>query len=218
MMLRGFSGFGGGFGLDVPYTKPNGDIGAAALTANASGTCGSLYGVQQILTDLGFYSGKIDGQMGSGTFTALRTWSESTGGPYTKGTYPNAATCQALMSQWAAKSTPAPAPVQTAAPAQSQSYPSAGVSTSPVSAPVSTASAGGSKVAVLSSSKVNKALHAAVTGTRAPGSGGGPLAWFQAQSTPVKAAVVGGGVLAVGGIAYLAFGRKTATPNRRRRR
>jgi hypothetical protein len=67
----GVSGYGA-FGLDVPYVDPSG----AAQIANADATqpmCsagGDMHAMQQMLKDLGFYAGPIDGAASAASLTA----------------------------------------------------------------------------------------------------------------------------------------------------
>jgi lysozyme family protein len=187
--------FGFGFGLDVPMMKFGTMSTIGAPAASNEGTCSDPFALQQMLKDLGYYGGAIDGAIGSGTMTALRKFAEETGAPYTKGTFPKAATCQAVMDAWAAKMAPAQVPAPS---------------------PTAQASGSGPGHFLLSPTLMQslfKKTSTPTSGSAAPGS-----SWWGSQTTVTKVAVVGGALVVVGGVAYLVLGKKRATPNRRRRR
>lgn len=116
--MKGFGAYAG-FGLDVPMLKFGTQSTIGHPTADNSGTCGDSFAVQQMLKDLGYYSGAIDGAIGSGTMLGLRNFATASGISYTPGTFPKGSVCSALMDAWSAahqpqqlvSSSPAPAPV-----------------------------------------------------------------------------------------------------------
>lgn len=184
-----------GFGIDVPYVKNMTQV-IGQPVADNSGKCGDSFAVQQMLAELGLYAGQIDGQLGPQSLKAIRVFAESIG-LSTGGTFPKADVCQALISAYTAKMA--------------------------ATAPTASPSTRWSKYTV------SKVMRPRIIVLKKPDgtteyveANAGPLAkmgdWWDAQSTMTKVAVVGGGVAVVGGIAWLAMGRKRATPNRRRRR
>lgn len=87
-----------GFGLDVPYTSGTTKKIASAVADN-SGTCSAPVAVEQMLADLGYFKGKVDGIFGSDTLAAVKAFEKDSGLPATNG-YPKKATCQRLMDAW----------------------------------------------------------------------------------------------------------------------
>lgn len=180
-----------GLGLDVPYVKFG--------TAHGTGTpttalyCGDPFALQQMLTDLGFYSGMIDGNVGSESLAAVSKFADATGALYTKGTLPQGATCTALMAAWSALHAPA-------APA-----------TPAVRAPLHVTAAMlpglmlnvGGKTFTVPSGADDK-----IKGAASPAAVAAPTSWG-------LYAAIGGGVLLVGAVAYALTRKKTATANRR---
>jgi peptidoglycan hydrolase-like protein with peptidoglycan-binding domain len=153
-----------------------------------------------MLADLGFYHGKIDGQMGTGTRSAVTAFAAAQGidaGPY----YSTGAICQAIMDAYTAKHAPAPAaPAPVAAPAPA-------LSTRLFLNP-----------AIMAAFAKSRATTTA-GGAAAPGAGGGITGWWGSQSTPVKIGI-GVAVAALLGLGiYAATSKpKAATPNARRHR
>jgi hypothetical protein len=194
--------YGFGFGLDVPLMKFGTQSVIGSPAAVNDGKCGDSFALQQMLADLGVYSGTVDGAIGSGTMTALRKFSEVTGVPYDKGTFPKATVCQAVMDTWAAKmAPPPPAAASTASPTM----------------------AGGVKFQRFAAKAF--VARSAADSARATGAGarGGDVtvagegSWWASLSGGAQLAIVGGGLAAVGAVAYLMLGRKRAAPNPRRR-
>jgi hypothetical protein len=120
---HGLRGFGD---IDVPYTTSSGASGSAHLTT--ASRCGSVFGVQQMLTDLG-YPVAIDGTLGPETLAAVKAYASASGVAYRQGSYPSGALCQSMEDAWTAAhgapaapaaptvpAVPAPAPAPTAAP------------------------------------------------------------------------------------------------------
>lgn len=97
----GFAGLGLGFGdATVPFTTSKGVTGTATATTQAS--CGSLFGVQQMLSDLGYHAA-VDGIYGPETSGALSSFAQEHGVPYQSGTLPSGQVCQALEDAWLAR-------------------------------------------------------------------------------------------------------------------
>lgn len=188
-----------GFGIDVPYVKNMTQV-IGHPVADGSGTCGDPWALQQMLAELGFYAGQVDGQIGPQSLTAVRQFAEALGVSYTKGTFPKAPVCQAIITAWTAKMAATP----------------------PSTVTTSTAPSKGPTYTIAQRKRIIDMIQRTGTYSSSMAIDSGPLekmgAWWGEQTTVTKVAVVGGGVAVVGGIAYLAFGKKKATPNRRRRR
>ena len=88
-----------GFGMDVPYTDSYKRTGTASVLPKAP-DCGSGKGVQQILNDLGYAAGTVDGTFGTNTFSALARFAADNGAAYQPSTYPTANLCSLLMQAW----------------------------------------------------------------------------------------------------------------------
>lgn len=199
--MRGFGAYAG-LGLDVPMTKFGTTPATGHPAANNTGTCSDSFAVQQMLTDLGFPTGGVDGLIGNNTFKALASFATSTGTPYSPGDFPRAPMCQALMDAWTAAKQPAPvatAPVATAPVALSPASTRLFINPATIAA-------------VFAANKQVAALPAP-----APSSGG--TDWWSGLSTPVKVGIIGGGVAMLGLLALVATRKKkVAAANRRRRR
>lgn len=199
----------GAFGLLVPTPLPGQPSYAPNMKAQGYSYCGSKFGMQQMLQDLGYYTGTIDGKVGTGTIAAMKHFGNDHGVPII-GSLSNA-WCQKLIDEWQKKMQPPAAPVPTPVPAPPLPQPN-GQPPAPNGQPPAPGNGNGV--------------------TPAPGNGNGngvtplppgagPLdkakAWWNEQSTGVKAAIGIGGVAIVGLIIYaLVGGKKKATPNRRR--
>lgn len=97
------SGFGAFGDATVPFTTSKGVPGTAS--ANTQSNCGSLFGVQQMLSDLG-YPAAVDGIFGPETSGALSSFAQEHGVTYQSGTLPQGPVCQALEDTWVAHSQP----------------------------------------------------------------------------------------------------------------
>jgi hypothetical protein len=175
------------------------------MKATGYNYCGSKFGMQQMLQDLGYYSGTIDGKVGTGTLNAMKKFGNDHGVPIV-GSLSNA-WCQKLMSEWQARMQPAPAPAPAPPPPAGRPNGQPPSNGGPVATP-----GNGNGAPVPSNGNGNGV---------APAPGAGPIdkakAWWNEQSTGVKAAIGIGGVAIVGLIIYaLVGGKKKATPNRRR--
>lgn len=185
-----------GFGIDVPYVKNMTQV-IGQPVADNSGKCGDSYAVQQMLAELGYYAGQVDGQLGPQSLKAIRVFAESVG-LSTGGTFPKADVCQAIISAYTAKMA-ATAPTASPSTTWRSRY-----TVSKVTRP---------RIIVLKKPDGTMEYVEADAGPFAKIGG-----WWGEQSTMTKVAVVGGGVAIVGGIAWLTMGRKKVVPNRRRRR
>jgi hypothetical protein len=190
----------GAFGLSVPTPLPGQPNYAPNMTATGFNYCGSKYGMQQMLQDLGYYKGPIDGDVGSGTLGAMRAFSTASGVPIGSGGLSNA-WCQALLDAWQSKMQPPAAPAPQPAP---------------------TGNGGGGAPAPNGQPSGNGQPAPNGNGTPTTNGTSGKSAidkakdWWNGQSTGVKAAIGIGGVAVVGLIIYaLVGGKKKATPNRR---
>jgi len=111
-MFNHYSTFGD---ADVPYTRfGKSQTGHVTEALN----CGDPAAVQQMLNDLGFPVGAVDGSLGNKTFAALKAFAATKGVPYTPGSFPKGAICSALADAWTALKAPPPVtkPVAPAAP------------------------------------------------------------------------------------------------------
>jgi hypothetical protein len=202
-----------GLGIDVPYTTATGATKVGHPAADGSGTCADPFAVQQMLKDLGYYNKAVDGQFGTGTFTALASFAQSHGVSYTTA-YPKADLCQALMDAWQANQSapvsPAPPPAPGPAPAPAPGTPS--IST--ISPEVLQRFARLIRPGML---LPHPATATAPTRFSTPAPTG-IKAWWSKASTTTKLAVVGGGVLALGALAYFLIPMAAVANPRRRRR
>lgn len=192
-----------GFGLDVPWAY------GVANVDPTKGYCGSIAGLQQMLAELGFYKGTVDGKWGSGTQTAVVKFAQANLPPGALTAGINPTFCQAVIDKWQALHGPPPG---TSPPA-----PSGGTST-------------GKKM-------ISPTVMSQIIGPFQMGPGGattttgaepaveapreeGVMGWWSSQSTGTKVAI-GIGAAAVVGLAIYALmgaGGAAATPNPRRGR
>lgn len=196
------SAFGGvGLGLDVPV---NGQV----VSPSTSTNCGSLKVVQQMLNDLGYAAGPVDGIMGGQTDGALTDFAADHGLTHKKGSGapPSGSLCQAMMDVWAAANA-APQTVPTLPPSSS-----GGGSTFNKANLAKTTGLISKLMANMPSSS------AALSAQQQPSLFSDPSNWWASQSDTTKYAIIGGGLLAVG-LAYYLLTKKPsrATANRRRR-
>jgi len=175
------------------------------MKAQGYSYCGNKYGMQQMLQDLGYYTGPIDGIVATGTINAMKAFGTDAGVPIV-GSLPDA-WCQALMDAWQAKmQAPQVVPVSTPPP------PSNGTPPPPPT-----------NGQVTNGQVTNGNGNGAATTNGAPQ---GPIdkakSWWDRQSTGVKVAMGLGGAAIVGLIIYALVGggnkKKTYAANRRRRR
>lgn len=178
-----------GFGLDVPYTKSSGQTGVAKVDVKSDGQCGSYLGVQQMLADLGYNPGAIDGAAGKGTGNALSAFAQSAGVQHS-GYYPQKPVCDALITAWSQRSAPAPSGGMMSLLQQQT--------------PTTTAAA----PAAMTKFMPKAALQVLRPAAPAPVAG---------KLSTMTLALIGGAVLAAGALIYLATRKKTATANRSRR-
>ena len=175
------------FGVMVPTPLPGQPGYEANMGTTGYNYCGSKYGFQQMLQDLGYYKGQIDGKVGTGTLSAAQRFAADHGAPW-GGSLSNDF-CAKLIQAWQAQMAPSPSPQiprDDAAPKPSNGGPNG-------------------------EPPKNGAPPAPVT------NGNGAAGWWGRQSTGVKAAVVVGSAAVLGLIVYALVGGKKATPNRRRR-
>ncbi len=181
-----------GLGLDVPYTGSGGSLQVAHASTNVNCTDdsgSSAKALQQMLKDLGYYAGPIDGVMDGDVRAAVNAFAAATGissGDY----FSKGAICTAIMDAWKAKAAPVTTPV-TAAPISWRAALTPGIVTAVKSlAPV----APGPSVA---------------PGTPAPNRPTDLAAKWGALSTGSKVAIVAGGVGVLGLVGWLLFGGKS---------
>lgn len=183
-----------GFGLDVPYIKKGTTIAKIGkAVADNSGRCGDAYALQEMLKDLGYYKGDIDGQLGSQSIAAWQSFCKDYGVSTSGATFPQKTQCQAIMDSWEASQSPgtpeSPPPLPGGSSASQQ----------PVNVTVTP------KPKAKSSSK------------------SGMAKFWEDRSTAEKAALIGGGLFAVAGTLFALMHKSsssaaTATANRRSRR
>lgn len=187
-----FGGMGSvGFGLDVPYQQGGKSfVGKPGTGAH----CSDPKAMQQMLNDLGFNAGTVDGQVGNNTLKAMKAFAASVGMP-DPGFGAKGAVCEALMAAWQAVMMPSPP--SSSAPSPVPSVPTTTQPKTTAGLPKRIPKKSTTPVSVFSS----------------------PKAWWDSQSTNMKVGVGVGAVVVVGAVGYVAFGgKKSATPNRRRRR
>ena len=182
---------------DVPYKAADGKSGTGHATAAAN--CGSSFATQQMLNDLGYPVGAVDGQIGNATFKALKNFTAASGVSYTPGSFPSGAVCDALSAAWNAKNAPPPPP-----PAASPAAPT--------------------KLSLLIAQMQKKGVKLPSTLTPPPlaeASKGDVLGWWGDQSMAARVAMGAGALALLGGIAYFiasSGGSQRATPNLRRKK
>lgn len=96
----------GAFGVtaSVPW-----EFGTANVdSSRAYAYCGSKYGIQTMLRDLGFYTGVVDGKIGPASQRAILSFAKARGISLVGGMTP--AYCEALITAWKAKMQPPPKP------------------------------------------------------------------------------------------------------------
>lgn len=202
----------GAYGLDVPVPLPGQPNNVADMKPVGYSYCGSKFGFQQMLADLGFYAGAIDGKIGPGTLGAAEDFATTHGAPW-GGPLSNEF-CVKLIEVWtASQASPAADPV-TQTPTTTTSRQMVTLSKVPRS------------ILRLRPSTVAAQQDQTATQptTNGNGNGGGLLdrikAWWGSQSTVTKAAV-GVGAAGIVGLVIYSFVKKggapaTATPNRAR--
>ncbi len=186
-----------GFGMDVPYV----DKWARHETANVqakSPDCGSAKATQQMLNDLGYAAGAVDGVFGSGTFGALGRFAKDHGIAY-GGTYPNANLCSALMLAWNTHQTAASSVTPAGANVVAQAA-AAAAQAAPVVIATYTASLGAGtqpKVEPEAAPAAQPSTAMTTTGTAPLGFVDKMKAWWTGANNTKKAMVVGGIGLAI---------------------
>ncbi len=205
-MYQGVGHIGyGAFGIAVPTPLPSQPDFAPDMKP-VPPYCGSKFGLQQMLADLGFYAGSIDGDVGPQTLSAARDFAVQHGAPLEGGI--TAAYCQRLIDVWTA-AMQAPPPAAEPAPA-----PTTGMRVTPQALRVLSRRIGMPGA---------PAVTAEQPGIPAPQPtvNGGIMGWWNAQSTLTKVAVGVTGAALIGYVLFAVFGKKkrgaAATPNRRRR-
>ncbi len=171
--------------------------------------CGSKFGFQQMLADLGYYAGAIDGKIGSGSQTAAVKFAAdqgiSVGGGITS------EFCDKLIKAWVAATAPEAAPAEPApAPAPRMRV-----------KPTTDVFQAGARV--MRDGQVARQQQAPPSnGPPAVNGNGGIKAWWRGASTTTKVAVGVGAAAVIGIIGYAIFGGKKkggelpATANRYR--
>lgn len=182
-----------GMGLDVPYIKKGTTVSKIGkAVADNSGSCGNAYALQEMLKDLGYYTGDIDGSIGNLTIKAWQTFAKDKGLSTNGAFFPQKVHCQAIMDAWEAAENVTVMPETVI------------VGTKPAAAP---ASGGGSSVNVSMAPKASSSKS-------------GIAKFWDERSTTERAALVGGGLLVVGGAVFAlthSRSQQVATANRRRK-
>lgn len=197
-----------GFGLDVPYADAQGSTKQAhAGTGSLCSSDGNAMALQAMLADLGFYSGKLDGMMGTGTRGAVTAFAASQG--IDPGTYfSTGSICQAIMDAWQAKKgAVAPsAPPATATPTAANPLLASRLFINPA--------------IIAAFAKSASARSATTSGGVVAAPGSGITGWWSAQNSTTKIGIgVGAAAIVALGV-YLTMGSapRAATPNTRRAR
>jgi len=88
-----------GMGLDVPTPLPGNPGNISKVGPTGYNYCGSAYGMQQMLSNLGYYGGAIDGSIGPASQAAMKRFGAASGAP----DITSNAFCQALIAAWTKK-------------------------------------------------------------------------------------------------------------------
>ncbi len=88
-----------GMGLDVPTPLPGNPGNISKVGPTGYNYCGSKYGMQQMLSNLGYYGGAIDGSIGPASQAAMKRFGSASGAP----DITSNAFCQALIAAWTKK-------------------------------------------------------------------------------------------------------------------
>jgi hypothetical protein len=99
--------------VSVPFKTKWGTTGVA--TVGTGPNCGSPFGLQQMLKDLG-YNVSVDGIVGPNTLAAVGEYAVDRDIPYTAGAMPSGAVCAALIADWSVGGLPATTPPKTTPP------------------------------------------------------------------------------------------------------
>lgn len=203
------SDWGGGFaalGVAVPTPLPGQPNYAPDMIAKGYAYCGSKFGFQQMLQDLGYYQAPLTGKIDGPTVRAAQSFAADHGIAWSSAGLTDAF-CQKLIGVWKAQMAAAPTLTPT------MERPSNGDNGAPAPAPSPTPS------------PAPAPAPSPAPSNGAPAPKAGPIekakAWWGAQSTGTKAAVGVGGALLVGLLIYAlsgAGGGVRATPNRHRYR
>lgn len=169
----------------IPLQMPLGGLGQPPGASLTPPYCGSIRGLQQMLYDLGYYAGPVDGLYGRNTELAAaefkRVESLGSGGI-------NRSDCERMVRRWNDKMAKPPA---TPPPTE---LPGVGVKRALMAA---------ARVHMVAPSpKADTALKEEYDVVE-PGMLDRASAWWSAQGTATKAAIIGGGVAVVGGTFYL---------------
>lgn len=175
--------------VQVPTPIPGNFNRIATVRATGYNYCGDVRGLQQMLADLGWYKGMIDGNFGRGSRQSAEAAAREYGVPFIKGGTINNAFCQAVMDAWVAQNAPSPSPAPPKPPPGSPSP----TEPAPLPSPSEPASSPGGEVAPTSQG----------------GGGGGITGWWNQQDKNTKIAIGLGAVGIVGLGVYL-----LATPKR----
>jgi len=191
-----------GFGLAVPTPIPGNPGHVADVQPHGYNYCGSKHGMQQMLQDLGYYSGPIDGKIGTSTIIAMKAFGVDHGVPIAGNTLDDE-WCQRLMDVWQQKvQSQVVVPAHHEEPLPVEPVPSEPASNGPVpngSLPVPAPGNGNGTTVPAPQGPIDKAKD-----------------WWNRQTTGVKVAMGIGGVAIVGLIVYALVGKKkTYTANLR---
>lgn len=85
-----------GMGLNVPTPLPGNPGNISKVGPTGYNYCGSPYGMQQMLSNLGYYGGAIDGSIGPASQAAMKRFGSASGAP----DITSNAFCQALIAAW----------------------------------------------------------------------------------------------------------------------
>lgn len=199
---RWYDGYDG-FGLDVPWAY------GVANVDPSKGYCGSIAGLQQMLQELGYYTGTVDGEWGSGTQNAVIKFAQANLPPGALTSGINPTFCQAVIDKWQALHAPPPSagtPAPSAAPTAGK-FMLSSAALSKLTVPLKIGPGGA--VTTTAAAPTPEAVREE-----------GVMGWWGSQSTGTKVAIGIGAAAVVGLIIYglMGMGGRAATPNPRRGR
>lgn len=178
-----------GLGIDVPFTTDRGMPGLENVHPSASAQpspCGSPHGVQQMLKDLGYYAGPVDGNFTGPSNAALGDFASAAG--VRLAGHVTDELCQALITAWEPWLMTGQSPLSAASVRMRAQILRAPTGMSTTTAPTFPRMPGAFRPAPEGEPGIQ------------PTAPGGTSWWAQASGAK-KAAVVGGAVLVVGGVA-----------------
>ena len=169
----------------IPYQAPASGVGQPPGGSTTPPYCGSISAMQQMLSDLGYYAGVVDGIYGVGTEGAMAEFKRVEG---LESVFVTGEDCQRLIERWNARAGGgvAPVPLPGTGPAARLKRQMVRVARRPM----------------VQDTRTQPPPNGAAVATVGPGALDKASRWWAAQSTPVKAGVIVGGVAVLGVGAY----------------